>query len=772
MIQTEAENPSQKINGTDTRYEYPAHNCPEAGLEELYALFEAEEYQQVLSAAAKMGEDHPHLGEVAYVIGLTHTRLGDPKQALVAYTIAQKSKFDTPYVQHNIAEAFRLLQHPKEAVQHYQKAIELLPDFPEAKLGWALAQRDQGKTDETESTLRLLIRDHPDSIDASFHLANLLRLKGQLPEAVEAYYLCLDHSPRFADAWNNLGLTLEELHRESESFDCFRQALSVNSESKESRQNLARLLMHKKRHREALRHHEVLVQLESITEHDRAVALQGMMTCLLELGEYTKAVGLANTRQDRRIQLLVRLQALPVIYESEDQLEWIREQWNKDLDELDQLLQDLTEKDPEWPTLYAMAWTISHFYLPYQMKDDRREYEQYCDILNKIVYPRLKPFMQSKQKRERTPKEPIRIGIISPHLYNHNGSIWALGWFQTMAADPKYQIFTYNLSDISDFGTEKFKEISTYRQLSIKAEDHLQGLQQIVDDDLDFLLFTDIGMHPISRILSILRLAPVQAQGWGHPVTSGSKEIDIYFSGDGMETEESENFYSEKLWRLPRTGLNYPVPTASEDTSDKLFKKYGLAKDRIIINSLQSTFKYIPNYDWIFAEIIARTPDVQLVMVNHMGSAEVIKQLKARMRPYFERYKLDIDYNVRILPRLEHNDYMSIFKISHLTLDTIGWNGGNSSFQSFAQGCPVITLPTTYMRGRHTRSMLQLMEIHELIAKNESDYIEKTHRLLTDEEHYLSIKNKVIERSHHLFNDQSVAVAFQKAVQTLCKQSK
>ena len=255
-------------------------------------------------------------------------------------------------------------------------------------------------------------------------------------------------------------------------------------------------------------------------------------------------------------------------------------------------------------------------------------------------------------------------------------------------------------------------------------------------------------------------------------MTSGSKEIDIYFSGDGMETEESDNYYSEKLWRLPRTGLNYPVPTASEDTSDKLFKKYGLAKDRIIINSLQSTFKYIPNYDWIFAEIIARTPDVQLVMVNHMGSEEVIKQLKARMLPYFERYKLDIDYNVRILPRLEHNDYMGIFKISRLTLDTIGWNGGNSSFQSFAQGCPDITLPTTYMRGRHTRSMLQLMEINELIAKNESDYIEKTHRLLTDEEHYLSIKNKVRARSHHLFNDQSVAVAFQKAVQTLCKQSK
>ena len=186
-------------------------------------------------------------------------------------------------------------------------------------------------------------------------------------KAVEAYYLCLDHSLGFADAWNNLGLTLEELHRESESFDCFRQALSVNSESKESRQNLARLLMQKKRHREALRHHEVLVDLESITEHDRAVALQGMMTCLLELGEYKKAIDLANTRQDRRIQLLVRLQALPVIYESTDQLSGSESNGARTWMNCISTARSLTKI--LWPTLYAIAWTIGR--IPYQMKDDR-----------------------------------------------------------------------------------------------------------------------------------------------------------------------------------------------------------------------------------------------------------------------------------------------------------------------------------------------------------------------------------------------------------------
>ena len=39
-----------------------------------------------------------------------------------------------------------------------------------------------------------------------------------------------------------------------------------------------------------------------------------------------------------------------------------------------------------------------------------------------------------------------------------------------------------------------------------------------------------------------MRLAPVQCVGWGHPVTTGSPNIDYYLSGD-METDESDSHY-------------------------------------------------------------------------------------------------------------------------------------------------------------------------------------------------------------------------------------
>ena len=70
-----------------------------------------------------------------------------------------------------------------------------------------------------------------------------------------------------------------------------------------------------------------------------------------------------------------------------------------------------------------------------------------------------------------------------------------------------------------------------------------------------------------------MRLAPVQAVGWGHPVTTGSPVMDYYVTGDWMETPESQPFYSEQLVRLPRTGLCYDPPLI-EPLAVDLFDRY------------------------------------------------------------------------------------------------------------------------------------------------------------------------------------------------------
>jgi len=89
--------------------------------------------------------------------------------------------------------------------------------------------------------------------------------------------------------------------------------------------------------------------------------------------------------------------------------------------------------------------------------------------------------------------------------------------------------------------------------------------------------------------------------------------------------------------------------------------------------------------------------------------------------------------------------------------------------QSFSLDCPVVTLPTAFMRGRHTVSMLEVLELPELIANDVDEYIGISCRLLEDNSFYQQMRSVIGERKDRLFQDKSVAQAFQMAVETICR---
>lgn len=378
--------------------------------------------------------------------------------------------------------------------------------------------------------------------------------------------------------------------------------------------------------------------------------------------------------------------------------------------------------------------------------------------------------MQPIPQRDPADTSPLRIGVISPHLKNHNGAIWAVGWLDGMALNPGYEIFSYNLGGEEDSGTSRFAALGTYRYLPLLAEAPEAALQQIVDDRLDLLIFTDIGMHPVSKVTSVLRLAAVQAQGWGHPITSGSLTMHYFIGAEGMEPPGNENHYSEKLVRLPATGLHYDLPLALHD-GQQLFERLGLPDDRPLLLSLQSTFKYVPANDWTFAAIAAAQPQALILLVGHMGHGGIAERLYQRLEPHFNQRGLKIKNHLRLLPRLDYGDFMGLFSIAHHTLDTIDWNGGNSSFQSLSLDCPIVTFPTTYMRGRHSVAMLTELEIPELVAHSRDDYVAISTRLLSEKEFYDDIKARIRDRKHRLFHDKRVQEAFQITVETICRQA-
>jgi len=75
-------------------------------------------------------------------------------------------------------------------------------------------------------------------------------------------------------------------------------------------------------------------------------------------------------------------------------------------------------------------------------------------------------------------------------------------------------------------------------------------------DKLHALLIPGLSMNPMTAQLAALRLAPIQINGVGHPVTSGLPTMDYYLTSKMMEPKQNKSHYPEILVGLPNLGVH------------------------------------------------------------------------------------------------------------------------------------------------------------------------------------------------------------------------
>jgi predicted O-linked N-acetylglucosamine transferase (SPINDLY family) len=95
-------------------------------------------------------------------------------------------------------------------------------------------------------------------------------------------------------------------------------------------------------------------------------------------------------------------------------------------------------------------------------------------------------------------------------------------------------------------------------------------------------------------------------------------------------------------------------------------------------------------------------------------------------------------------------------------LDTLHFNGMNSSLESFSVGTPIVTLPTALQRGRHTAGMYRKMDFTECVAADTDDYVRIAVRLGTEEDYRRYARNEILRRNEVLFEDLRVVREFER----------
>lgn len=391
------------------------------------------------------------------------------------------------------------------------------------------------------------------------------------------------------------------------------------------------------------------------------------------------------------------------------------------------------------------------FYLNYHGLDDSDLMRLYGGVVDRIMGAYLPEFNQPLTPRPGLPGRRIRVGFISTYLYEHSVSKLFTGWLE--ALDPaRFELFAYHLGAGVDAYTDRVRARTVELRHGISGTRN--WAQAIRDDQLDALIYLDVGMSGLEVRLASLRLAPAQAVAWGHPVTTGFANMDYFLSSALMEPYNGQDHYTETLVPLPNLSICYQPILYDRDPMSRA--DLGLRADDLVFTCCQSLYKYPPRHDAAFAMIARQAPRARFVFIQH-HLPEVTAAFQARMEKVFAAYGLSASEHCVMADRVPRDQFGGFLDCGDVYLDSIGWSGGNTTLEAAAHDRPIVTLACDLMRGRHSTGILRRLGMDDCIAHDIEGYVSRAVALGLDAGARRRCSERVAAAKGRLYDDAEAA---------------
>jgi tetratricopeptide (TPR) repeat protein len=128
---------------------------------------------------------------------------------------------------YNLGDALATQGKWDEAIPHFERALQLKPDYADAHYDLGLTLAAQGKWDEAIQHYEQVFHLKLDYADAQYISGVGLAAQGKWDEAIELYKRVLQVKPDNAEAHNNLGVALASQGKLTEAIQHFQRALTL-----------------------------------------------------------------------------------------------------------------------------------------------------------------------------------------------------------------------------------------------------------------------------------------------------------------------------------------------------------------------------------------------------------------------------------------------------------------------------------------------------------------------------------------------------------------
>lgn len=163
---------------------------------------------------------------------------------------------------YNLGNSAGKAGHPAEAIAYYRRALQALPNYPEAANNLGNELRKTGQTDAAIAAYREAIRLKPDHPGAHNNLGGVLADAGRFPEAIAECEKALQLKPDLAPAERNLGNILTRAGRAADAIPHLEHALKLDPQFAEAENDLAVALGAAGRPRDSVPHFETALRLK------------------------------------------------------------------------------------------------------------------------------------------------------------------------------------------------------------------------------------------------------------------------------------------------------------------------------------------------------------------------------------------------------------------------------------------------------------------------------------------------------------------------------
>ncbi|HYW36331.1 MAG TPA: FkbM family methyltransferase, partial [Balneolaceae bacterium] len=603
-------------------------------------------------------------------------------------------------VLHFIGLAFLFKKEFDMALTWLQKAVEAGDDERIAYHGISICYYSQDNFEKAEEFEKQAL-EKEDFYDGWMHLGAIYRTQAKLKEALDCFLRAADIEPDNKEITYHLAEIYRDNGRLDKSLELFESIIDTDEKNFSAYISIAEILIKKQEFDEAEKYLNLILE-----EDEENISANTLLTHLCrQKGNYERALEICEKVLQKEPTSIVRLGYAVCLQE---------------LGEFDRAEQNYLQVLKDNPDKYhALSdYLMSMHYNPEKSKQEIFEAHKKWD---EHFAPEERPERPEPSEKKRDKK--LRIGLLSGGFRRHPVGYMITGGLERLPSD-EFDIYCYATNNQYDDLTERIFAASDQWRSVVEYKDQIIA-QMIREDEIDILL--EMSGHADNNRLRTVAMEPTPViVKWvgGLFNTTGLKSVDFLIT-DRYETPAGEEeFYTEKLVRLPHDYISYLPPHYAPDVTAPPVKE----NEYITFGCFNNPTKINEQILSHWAVIMNRLPDSRLMLKSKQYETSALKK-----RVIEKLSKSGISKDRLIFKgQTPHRDHLSKYSQIDIALDPWPYSGGLTTCEALWMGVPVITKPGPTFAGRHAKTHLTNAGFSEWVVDTWQEYIETSVSLAED----------------------------------------